>query len=83
MSCNAFCGTVLLKREQALKENNGKCVFCGKKATQADHAVPKSRGGDTTSDNLQPACQGCNQQKGAKTTGEYLDWKELKLQQQR
>jgi RHS repeat-associated protein len=63
------------QRKQTLKENNGKCVFCGKKATQADHAIPKSRGGDTTSNNLQPTCQSCNQQKGTKTTQEYLQWK--------
>ena len=49
-------------------------MFCGKPATQADHAIPRSRGGDTTTRNLQPTCQGCNQQKGAKTTQEYQEW---------
>jgi RHS repeat-associated protein len=62
------------QRDQALQENGGKCVFCGRPATQADHAVPRSRGGDTTPENMQPACSHCNAQKGAKTTQEYLDW---------
>jgi len=56
------------QREKALQENGGKCVFCGKPATQADHSIPRSRGGDTTPQNLQPTCRSCNQQKGAKTS---------------
>jgi 5-methylcytosine-specific restriction endonuclease McrA len=66
------------QREAALKENDGKCVFCGKPATEVDHAVPKSRNGDTTKKNLQPTCQTCNRQKGKKTTTEYKKWKKPK-----
>jgi 5-methylcytosine-specific restriction endonuclease McrA len=68
-------GQTLIQRNAALKENNGKCVFCGKKATEVDHSIPKSKNGDTTKENLQPACQHCNRQKGAKTSDEYQDWK--------
>ncbi len=66
------------QRQEALGENQGRCVFCGDPAREADHAVPKSRGGDTTtgpSGNLQPTCQHCNRQKGAKTSQEYVEWK--------
>jgi RHS repeat-associated protein len=63
------------QRDAALKENGGKCVFCGKKATEVDHSIPKSKNGDTTTENLQPTCQHCNRQKGAKTSTEYEKWK--------
>ncbi|MBI3662046.1 MAG: HNH endonuclease [Acidobacteria bacterium] len=62
------------QREQILQENDGKCVFCGKKATQVDHATPRSRNGNTKKENLQPACLGCNSSKGAKTSAEYIRW---------
>jgi 5-methylcytosine-specific restriction endonuclease McrA len=58
-------------------------VFCGDTAKEADHAIPKSRGGDTTTGpdgNLQPTCTHCNRQKGAKTSDEYLEWKEKREQ---
>jgi RHS repeat-associated protein len=67
------------ERSEALKENGGKCVFCGKQANQADHAVPRSRNGNTTKENLQPTCAGCNQSKGAKTTQEFLNWLKSKF----
>jgi len=66
------------QRKEALDENQGNCVFCGKPAREADHAIPRSRGGDTTTGpdgNLQPTCRGCNRQKGTKTSEEYLKWK--------
>jgi RHS repeat-associated protein len=61
------------QRAEALKENDGRCVFCGKKAEEVDHAIPKSRGGDTTKKNLQPTCRKCNRQKYTKTTKEFLE----------
>ena len=67
------------QREKALQENGGKCVFCGKPAEQADHAIPRSRGGNNTSENLQPTCRACNQQKGAKTSEEFVRWLDNRL----
>ncbi|MGC1605043.1 MAG: HNH endonuclease [Candidatus Acidiferrum sp.] len=69
------------QRQGALQENNGKCVFCGDKATQADHAVPRSRNGNNTKKNLQGTCAHCNNQKNNKTTREYLKWKKKQPQQ--
>lgn len=60
------------ERKQVLSENNGKCVFCGKDATEADHAFPRSRGGDRTPENRQPTCTSCNRSKGAQTLEEFL-----------
>ncbi len=67
-------------KEAAEESAGGKCVFCGKETTRSpgpkqrntDHAVPKSRGGNNTLDNAQNTCRTCNQDKGTKTTDEYL-----------
>ncbi len=44
------------------------CVYCRREgtATQVDHAVPRSRGGDATLENAQLACPHCNASKGAR-----------------
>jgi RHS repeat-associated protein len=67
------------ERKAALSENNGNCVFCGKKADQVDHSIPRSRGGNNTKENLQPACASCNQSKNDKTSQEFLDSKNKKV----
>ena len=42
------------------------CVFCRMEgtATQVDHAIPRSMGGDATIENARLACPHCNQSKG-------------------
>jgi RHS repeat-associated protein len=73
------------QRAEALSENEGRCVFCDEPAQQADHSIPRSRAGDTTTGpngNLQPSCARCNQQKGAKTSQEYLQWLASKEQKE-
>ncbi len=57
--------TVGVKRAVAPWEN--KCAFgCGRDATEVDHIIPKSRGGNNTLENAQPACRTCNASKGNK-----------------
>jgi RHS repeat-associated protein len=68
-------------KDQARKESNDTCVFCGTKTTrepgptrsEIDHAIPKSRGGNNTIENAQNTCRTCNRSKGAKTTDEFLN----------
>ena len=68
-------------KEQARQESNNTCVFCGKKTTkepgpnksEIDHAVPKSRDGNNTSENAQNTCRTCNRKKGTKTTEEFME----------
>ncbi len=68
-------------KDQARKESNDTCVFCGTKTTrepgptrsEIDHSIPKSRGGNNTIENAQNTCRTCNRQKGAKTTDEFLN----------
>src|SRR5205823_2799249 len=75
------------ERGQALQENNGNCVFCGKPANEADHSIPNSQGGNNTTrpnGNLQPACTNCNRGPGGKhanTSEEFLRKKQQEQNQ--
>lgn len=44
------------------------CVYCGADGTQAEHVLPRSRGGMWTV----PSCSGCNYSKGARTPEEWI-----------
>lgn len=52
-------------------ENNVKCAYCGRKYDDVknkrtvDHVVPKSKGGETSLDNIIICCQVCNNVKKA------------------
>lgn len=48
-----------------MQKNEGKCIYCGKTATDADRVWAKSRGGNNTSKNGQPTCRYHNASKGA------------------
>jgi 5-methylcytosine-specific restriction endonuclease McrA len=65
------------QREETLQQNGGKCVVpgCNKPAEHTDHAIPRSRNGDTTDANRQGMCAHHNCQKGAKTSDEYEKWR--------
>lgn len=43
--------------------SNGKCVYCGAKAEEIDHVVPRSNGGTNSTYNLVAACRSCNEKK--------------------
>jgi RHS repeat-associated protein len=68
------------KTKDAARAENPNCVFCDRPTTQEpgptqsniDHAKPKSRGGNNTTENAQHTCRECNQKKGAKSTEEFL-----------
>ena len=52
------------------------CYLCGKPITKVeeltqDHIIPKSKGGSTTDNNLEPCHFRCNQEKGDMT---YIEW---------
>jgi RHS repeat-associated protein len=64
----------------ARTESGDKCVFCGKNTTREpgpdqsniDHADARSNGGDNSPENAQNTCRTCNQDKGTRSTEEYL-----------
>lgn len=51
--------------------SNGKCVYCGAKATEIDHVVPKANGGTDSTYNLVASCRTCNQMKSNLSLKEF------------
>ena len=47
------------------------CIYCGKSSESIDHILPRSRGGQTVTENCVPACLSCN---GKKSDTEAFDW---------
>ena len=62
-------------KQTIIERARGCCEYCRSQArfsTQAfsvEHIIPVSSGGETVSDNLALACQGCNNHKYTKTMG--------------
>ena len=64
--------------------SNGKCVYCGAKATEIDHVIPRSKGGTNSTYNLVASCRACNQIKSNLSLKEFgkimnKDYSHLKL----
>lgn len=49
----------------------GTCSYCPEPAALLDHAVPISRGGPNTLENLVPTCDSCNRRKAHRTPEEF------------
>ena len=50
-------------RSYLFKKYNGRCVYCGAKATELDHVIPRSNGGTNSVYNLVASCKSCNKKK--------------------
>ena len=61
-------------RKSVALRDNYTCQYCGAAPGRAlltlDHIVPRSRGGQTTWDNVVAACRACNMRKGNRTPEE-------------
>jgi 5-methylcytosine-specific restriction endonuclease McrA len=57
-----------------LDQYGHRCAYCGRKMEKltVDHAIPLSRGGKHSKDNVVPACQHCNAVKNVKTPSEWV-----------
>jgi 5-methylcytosine-specific restriction endonuclease McrA len=66
--------TVRLNRRNIFSRDGNHCQYCGKRFPTAelslDHVLPRSRGGQTTWENIVCACVGCNVKKGGRTPAE-------------
>jgi 5-methylcytosine-specific restriction endonuclease McrA len=63
-----------LNRQTILARDGHRCQYCGRRyptnQLSLDHVIPRSRGGETTWDNVVCACLACNVQKGGRTPRE-------------
>ena len=50
-------------RSFIFSHSDGKCVYCGAKADEIDHVIPRSNGGTNSTYNLVAACRSCNEKK--------------------
>ncbi|RIK83512.1 MAG: HNH endonuclease [Planctomycetota bacterium] len=66
--------TVRFNRRNLFARDNNSCQYCGKRFPTSDlsldHVVPRSRGGDTSWENIVCACIACNVRKGGRTPQE-------------
>jgi len=58
-------------RQSIYEAWNCKCGYCGNEATSLDHIIPRFRSGSSNRNNLLPACQKCNNQKGSEKMEEW------------
>lgn len=58
-------------RSFIFNRSNGKCVYCGAKATEIDHIVPRANGGTNSVHNLVASCRACNEKKSNLTLKEF------------
>ena len=61
-------------RRYILYRDSYTCQYCGDKSGpfEADHVMPKSRGGTDEEKNLVCACRSCNRSKGGRTPEEWM-----------
>ena len=50
-------------RSFIFSRSDDKCVYCGAKAAEIDHVIPRSNGGTNSTYNLVASCRGCNEKK--------------------
>ncbi len=59
-----------MSRRAVLVRDNFECQYCGGKAENVDHIIPKSRGGGHSWDNVVAACRPCNARKENRNAAE-------------
>ena len=58
-------------REFIFSKTKGRCSYCGGKAEEIDHIIPRSNGGTNSTYNLTPACRSCNEKKSNLSLKEF------------
>ena len=63
-----------LNRHTVFARDGHRCQYCGRRFSSSelslDHVIPRSRGGETTWENVVCACLECNVKKGGRTPHE-------------
>lgn len=72
--CGAAASLTPAEWDWTLAWYEERCAYCGApEALQLDHAVPLDRGGAHSLGNVVPACPRCNQRKGRRELGLWLE----------
>ena len=58
-------------REFIFNKTKDRCSYCGAKAEEIDHVIPRSNGGTNSLYNLTPACRSCNEKKSNLSLKEF------------
>ena len=58
-------------KEFIFSKTKGRCSYCGGKAEEIDHIVPRAKGGSNSTHNLTPACRSCNEKKSNLSLKEF------------
>ena len=58
-------------RDFIFNKTKGRCSYCGEKAEEIDHIVPRANGGTDSTLNLTPACRSCNEKKSNLSLKEF------------
>lgn len=60
-----------ITRRAVFARDDWSCQYCGKRGSlTVDHVVPRSKGGDTTWENVVACCAGCNRRKGNRSVSQ-------------
>lgn len=66
-----YKGGVILNRQNIFRRDGNSCLYCGStRDLTLDHVMPRSRGGNSSWENLATACKSCNNKKGQLTPEE-------------
>ena len=58
-------------RDFIFSKTKGRCSYCGAKAEEIDHVIPRAKGGTNSTYNLIPACRSCNEKKSNLSLKEF------------
>ena len=58
-------------RSFIFNRSNNQCIYCGAKAEEIDHIIPRSNGGTNSVYNLVASCKSCNEKKSNLTLKEF------------
>ena len=58
-------------REFIFSKTKGRCSYCGAKAKEIDHIVPRAKGGTDSTYNLAASCRSCNEKKSNLSLKEF------------
>ncbi len=62
-----YLRSIPLSRRAIFLRDDHRCQYCGRRAENIDHVVPKVQGGKHEWENVVASCQRCNSRKGGRT----------------